>query len=102
VPIEIIGNARFPPIGPQPYFLNLGPHGFYWFRFDRAESPLGTYRRRKSTGARLPKAALPLNRSYHLTLPDVGFSVLFEFAVKRLAVNAKKVCGFLLFAFGEF
>jgi maltose alpha-D-glucosyltransferase/alpha-amylase len=101
VPIEIIGHTRFPPIGPQSYFLSLGPHGFYWFRLDRAEPPLGTHRRRKSTGARLPKAALPLNRSHHITLPDVGFSVLFEFAVERLAIYAKKVCGFLLFAFGE-
>jgi len=31
-PIELIGNIPFPPIGDQPYFLSLGPHGFYWFR----------------------------------------------------------------------
>ncbi|NOT53374.1 MAG: maltose alpha-D-glucosyltransferase [Deltaproteobacteria bacterium] len=38
VPIELIGTARFPAIGPQPYFLSLGPHGFYWLRFEGAES----------------------------------------------------------------
>jgi maltose alpha-D-glucosyltransferase/alpha-amylase len=32
VPIELIGETAFPPIGDAPYFLSLGPHGFYWFR----------------------------------------------------------------------
>jgi maltose alpha-D-glucosyltransferase/alpha-amylase len=32
VPVELIGNTVFPPIGEQPYFLSLGPHTFYWFR----------------------------------------------------------------------
>ena len=31
LPTEIIGGQAFPPIGEQPYFLSLGPHGFYWF-----------------------------------------------------------------------
>jgi maltose alpha-D-glucosyltransferase / alpha-amylase len=33
-PVEIFGETRFPPIGELPYFLTLGPHGFYWFRLD--------------------------------------------------------------------
>jgi maltose alpha-D-glucosyltransferase/alpha-amylase len=33
-PVEIIGETRFPPIGELPYFLTLGPHGFYWFRME--------------------------------------------------------------------
>jgi Maltogenic Amylase, C-terminal domain len=101
VPIELVGNTRFPPIGPQPSFLSLGPHGFSLVLFRPGRAPLGTHYRRKSTGTRLPKAALPLNPSHHITLPDIGFSVLFELAVERLAIYAKKVCGFLLFAFGE-
>lgn len=32
VPVELIGNTRFPAIGELPYFLTLGPHGFYWFQ----------------------------------------------------------------------
>jgi maltose alpha-D-glucosyltransferase/alpha-amylase len=32
VPVEMIGNVRFPTIGDQPFFLTLGPHTFYWFR----------------------------------------------------------------------
>ena len=35
MPVEIIGETHFPPIGELPYFLTLGPHGFYWFRLER-------------------------------------------------------------------
>jgi len=35
IPYEMIGNTRFPAIGELPYFLTLGPHGFYWFRLER-------------------------------------------------------------------
>jgi maltose alpha-D-glucosyltransferase/alpha-amylase len=38
IPVELFGNARFPPIGELPYLLTFGPHGFFWFRLDR---PLG-------------------------------------------------------------
>ncbi|MHB8188882.1 MAG: maltose alpha-D-glucosyltransferase [Ferrimicrobium sp.] len=31
VPVELFGGAEFPPIGDLPYFVTLGPHGFYWF-----------------------------------------------------------------------
>ncbi len=30
-PVELFGNQRFPAIGDLPYFITLGPHGFYWF-----------------------------------------------------------------------
>jgi maltose alpha-D-glucosyltransferase/alpha-amylase len=30
-PVEMIGEAEFPPIGPAPYQLALAPRGFYWF-----------------------------------------------------------------------
>ncbi|MDP3919427.1 MAG: maltose alpha-D-glucosyltransferase [Candidatus Omnitrophota bacterium] len=32
VPVELQGGIVFPPIGELPYFLTLGPHGFYWLR----------------------------------------------------------------------
>jgi maltose alpha-D-glucosyltransferase / alpha-amylase len=36
VPFELLGETRFPAVGDRPYFLSLGPHGFYWFRLDPA------------------------------------------------------------------
>jgi maltose alpha-D-glucosyltransferase/alpha-amylase len=41
IPVELIGNIAFPPIGEQPYFMSLGPHTFYWFRLvPPAEAPV--------------------------------------------------------------
>ena len=35
VPVELFGNQEFPPVGELPYFITLGPHGFYWFSLQR-------------------------------------------------------------------
>ena len=43
-PVELFGGARFPAIGERPYFLSLGPHGFYWFHLvtpGREQAPYG-------------------------------------------------------------
>jgi maltose alpha-D-glucosyltransferase/alpha-amylase len=37
-PIEMLGYTEFPPIGTLPYFLTLGPYGFYWFELQRSRS----------------------------------------------------------------
>jgi maltose alpha-D-glucosyltransferase/alpha-amylase len=31
IPIEVLGQTPFPPIGELPYLLTLPPWGFYWF-----------------------------------------------------------------------
>ncbi len=31
-PVELFGGSEFPAIDERPYFLTLGPHGFYWFQ----------------------------------------------------------------------
>jgi maltose alpha-D-glucosyltransferase / alpha-amylase len=38
VPVELFGQTEFPPIGDLPYFITLGPHGFYWFKLDTAQT----------------------------------------------------------------
>lgn len=35
VPVEMFGRTEFAPIHDGPYQLTLGPHGFYWFTFER-------------------------------------------------------------------
>jgi maltose alpha-D-glucosyltransferase/alpha-amylase len=43
-PVEMLGGTRFPTVAAAPYFLSLGPHGFYWFRLERpgaADEPFG-------------------------------------------------------------
>ncbi len=40
VPVELAGNAAFPPIGTLPYMLTLPAYGFYWFLLaPEAEAP---------------------------------------------------------------
>lgn len=39
VPIEMSGNQEFPPIGDLPYFITLGPYGFYWFFLECEPDP---------------------------------------------------------------
>jgi maltose alpha-D-glucosyltransferase/alpha-amylase len=34
VPIELFGRTPFPPVGELPYFITLGPHGFFMFALE--------------------------------------------------------------------
>jgi maltose alpha-D-glucosyltransferase/alpha-amylase len=36
-PIEMLGYTSFPTIADRPYFLTLGPYGFYWFELQQRE-----------------------------------------------------------------
>jgi maltose alpha-D-glucosyltransferase/alpha-amylase len=36
--VELIGETTFPSVREEPYFLSLGPHGFYWFRLENPPS----------------------------------------------------------------
>jgi maltose alpha-D-glucosyltransferase / alpha-amylase len=40
IPIEVFSNNRFPAIKESPYFITLGPHGYYWFVLEQALSPV--------------------------------------------------------------
>jgi maltose alpha-D-glucosyltransferase/alpha-amylase len=39
VPVEMLGNNAFPPIGELPYFLTLPAHGFFWLLLSDSASP---------------------------------------------------------------
>ena len=39
VPVEMFGNAPFPPVTSAPYVLTLSPHSFYWFALCPREAP---------------------------------------------------------------
>ncbi|MGH9303538.1 MAG: maltose alpha-D-glucosyltransferase, partial [Acidimicrobiales bacterium] len=34
VPVELLGETDFPPVGDLPYLFTLAPHGFYWFALE--------------------------------------------------------------------
>ncbi len=50
IPVEVFGPTDFPRVGELPYFLTLGPYGFYWFLLrpeaapPEAETPVPTLR----------------------------------------------------------
>jgi maltose alpha-D-glucosyltransferase/alpha-amylase len=31
IPLELLGQKRFPPVGDGPYVVTLAPYGFFWF-----------------------------------------------------------------------
>jgi maltose alpha-D-glucosyltransferase/alpha-amylase len=37
VPVEMLGQSPFPPIGKLPYLLTLAPRGFFWFQLRRGD-----------------------------------------------------------------
>ncbi len=42
-PLELFSGGRFPSIGDLPYFLTLGPYGYYWFALEK--EPQETFNR---------------------------------------------------------
>jgi maltose alpha-D-glucosyltransferase/alpha-amylase len=39
-PVEMLGQAEFPRIGNDPYFLTLSAYGFYWFKLQEVVVPV--------------------------------------------------------------
>jgi maltose alpha-D-glucosyltransferase / alpha-amylase len=37
VPVEMLGQTAFPPVGELPYLLTLAPRGFFWFQLRQGE-----------------------------------------------------------------
>ncbi|HYC62310.1 MAG TPA: maltose alpha-D-glucosyltransferase [Thermoanaerobaculia bacterium] len=52
VPVELSGGTKFPVVGERPYFLNLSPFAFYWFKLEREVAPELTTQDAPLIGAR--------------------------------------------------
>jgi maltose alpha-D-glucosyltransferase/alpha-amylase len=46
MPVEIFGRTKFPVIEEEPYFVCLGPYGFYWFTLQLQQSLTEGWRKR--------------------------------------------------------
>ena len=44
VPREVFGQARFPAIGGDPYFLSMAPHAFLWLVLEGGDAPADSSR----------------------------------------------------------
>ncbi|WP_295540088.1 maltose alpha-D-glucosyltransferase [uncultured Thiohalocapsa sp.] len=58
VPIELLGQTPFPPIGELPYLLTLPGHGFYWFRL-ATDVPAPAWHDERVATPRLQTLVLP-------------------------------------------
>jgi maltose alpha-D-glucosyltransferase/alpha-amylase len=61
VPVEMLGNSSFPPLGDLPYFLTLPGYGFYWFRLAR-EAAAPRWHQESPPYAEPPVLVLPAGR----------------------------------------
>jgi maltose alpha-D-glucosyltransferase/alpha-amylase len=61
VPVELLGNSSFPPLGDLPYFLTLPGYGFYWFRLAR-EAVAPRWHQESPPYAEPPVLVLPAGR----------------------------------------
>ena len=61
VPVELLGNSSFPPLGDLPYFLTLPGYGFYWFRLAR-EAAAPRWHQESPRYAEPPVLVLPAGR----------------------------------------
>ena len=52
VPVEMSGGTELPRIGETPYFLTLGPYGFYWLVLKRQPPAPLTVRPHRAHGRR--------------------------------------------------
>ncbi len=61
VPVELLGNSSFPPLGDLPYFLTLPGYGFYWFRLAK-EAVAPRWHQESPRYAEPPVLVLPAER----------------------------------------
>jgi maltose alpha-D-glucosyltransferase/alpha-amylase len=61
VPVELLGNSSFPPLGDLPYFLTLPGYSFYWFRLAR-EATAPRWHQESPRYAEPPVLVLPAGR----------------------------------------
>jgi maltose alpha-D-glucosyltransferase/alpha-amylase len=70
VPVELLGNSSFPPLGDLPYFLTLPGYGFYWFRLAR-EAAAPRWHQESPSYAEPPVLVLPAGRQTARSADDV-------------------------------
>jgi maltose alpha-D-glucosyltransferase / alpha-amylase len=70
VPVELLGNSSFPPLGDLPYFLTLPGYGFYWFRLAR-EAAAPRWHQESPPYAEPPVLVLPAGRQTNRSVDSV-------------------------------
>jgi maltose alpha-D-glucosyltransferase/alpha-amylase len=80
IPVELFGPTHFPRIGQLPYFVTLGPYGYFWFRLQPDE-------REEETSAS-PPPTISTHGSW-IDLFDEGGRPVVERALPRFLVRQR-------------
>jgi maltose alpha-D-glucosyltransferase/alpha-amylase len=76
-PVEMFGRTPFPAICDEPYFLSLGPHGFFWFTLEEPETVLDGVSRQRL------ELAAPWQRVFSGRTRTQLASALLDYAVSK-------------------
>ncbi len=77
VPLELLGQSVFPPIGELPYFVTLPAYGFYWFLLAEETNAPSWYE----------PHVTPMPELLTLVLPDLWHSLVAGPAAQTLREN---------------
>lgn len=90
VPVELLGDTAFPPIGELPYLLTLPPWGFYWFAL-RSGASVPAWHEERPTQAELPTLVVPEGLTAMLGLAAAGGGIQTVFAGRTLQQLRREV-----------
>ena len=84
--IELFSGEYFPPIGELPYFLTLGPYGYYWFALEK-EREIDYSELRRDTAKRILTLTVhedtDVEKIFHLRLRENLNSLIQTYLFKR-------------------
>ncbi|MFN8534023.1 MAG: maltose alpha-D-glucosyltransferase [Dehalococcoidia bacterium] len=73
-PVEMFGGSAFPRVGDDPYFITLGPHGFYWFHLGAPRSEALLPDRTSGDGVPVLQVRSRISELLESSSPQVGLA----------------------------
>lgn len=84
--VEVFSGQRFPSIGELPYFLTVGPYGYYWFALEKQpqETLLGVVEREREMQINEMTLRQDRTRLFHPSMRRQLDDVVKKYLLKRL------------------
>jgi maltose alpha-D-glucosyltransferase/alpha-amylase len=83
VPLELLGDTAFPPVGELPYLLTLPPWGFYWFSLT-TDAAYPTWHVERSANVDTPVLVIPDGLMAALSQRDPAATDLTALLARRV------------------
>jgi maltose alpha-D-glucosyltransferase/alpha-amylase len=91
-PVELIGNTELPPVGADPYFLTLGPHGVFWFQLSQVAKPI-VLQRPRLEGRDEPVPKLLVSAEWHNLLDSATRGLIERDALRPFLLRQRWYAG---------